>query len=143
MIHSPVKSASATGMMKSLHAEYGVPRCVVSDNTGNFRSDVSRRLADQWCFDHVTSRPHNPRFNGHIELQVQTVKRMLKKVGFLYNIQMGLLMVMAQPICSHLPFPAELLYGRRVVSNLPVATWKNNDKRCEIRASLDQRQAAA
>ena len=41
---------------------------------------------------------------------------------------------------SHLPSPAELLYGRRVVSNLPVATWNGSGKRCEIRARLDQRQ---
>ena len=56
---------------------------------------------------------------------------------------MALLVLRATPIDSHLPYPAELLYGRRVVSNLPVAKWHVSGKRCEIRARLDQRQATA
>ena len=56
---------------------------------------------------------------------------------------MALLVLRATPIDSHLPSPAELLYGRRVISNLPVATWNASGKICEIRARLDQRQATA
>ena len=52
-------------------------------------------------------------------------------------------MLRVTPIDRHLPSPAELLYGRRVVANLPVATWNSSGKRCEIRARLDQRQATA
>ena len=57
--------------------------------------------------------------------------------------QVALLVPRATPIDSHLPSPAELLYGRSVVSNLPVATWNASGKGCEIRARLDQRQATA
>ena len=53
------------------------------------------------------------------------------------------LVLRATPIDSHLPSPAELLYGRRVVSNLPVATLNASGKRCEMRARLDQRQVTA
>ena len=56
---------------------------------------------------------------------------------------MALLVLRATPIDSHLPSPAELLYGRRVVSNLPIATRNATGKICEIRARLDQRQATA
>ena len=43
----------------------------------------------------------------------------------------------------HPTSPAELLYGRRVVSNSPVATWNASGYICEIRARLDQRHATA
>ncbi len=56
---------------------------------------------------------------------------------------MALLVLRATPIDSRLPSPAELMYGRRVVSNLPVATWNASCKICEIRARLDQREATA
>ena len=74
-IPSPVTSAAVTSKMKSLFAEQGVPQHVVSDNGGHFNSDAFRKFADQWCFDHVTSSPHYPQYNGHIERHIQTVKR--------------------------------------------------------------------
>ena len=89
------------------------------------------------------SSPHYPQSNGFIERHLQTVKHTLKKVGPRSDAQIALLMLRATPVDSHLPSPAELLYGRRVVSNLPVATWNASGKRCEIRARLDQRQATA
>ena len=100
-------------------------------------------LTSGGCFDHVTSSPHYPQSNGFIERHVQTVKHTLKKVGPRSDVQMALLVLRATPIDSHLPSPAELLYGRRVVSNLHVATWNASGMRCEIRVRLDQRQATA
>ena len=140
---SPVTSTAVIAKMKALFAEQGVPQRVISDNGGHFSSDASRRFADQWFFDHVTSSPHYPQSNGFIERHVQTMKHTLKKVGPRSDVQMALLVLIATPIDSHRPSPAELLHGRRVVSNLPVATWNASGKRCEIRARLDQRQATA
>ena len=91
----------------------------------------------------MTSSPHYPQSNAFIERHVQTVKHTLKKVGPRSDVQMALLVLKATPIDSHLPSPAELLYGRRVVSNLPVTTRNATGKICEIRARLDQRQATA
>ena len=68
----------------------------------------------------MTSSPHYPQSNGFIERDVQTVKHALKKVGPRSDVQMALLVLRATTIDSHLPSPAELLYGRRVVSNLPI-----------------------
>ena len=129
-IPSPVTSAAVISKMKSLFAEQGVPQRVVSDNGGHFSSDAFKKFTDQWCFDHVTSSPHYPQSNGHIERHIQTVKRMLKKIGPRSDIQMALLVLRATPIDSHLPSPAELLYGRRVVSNLPVAISNASGSRC-------------
>ena len=142
IIPSPVTSTAVIGKMKSLFAEQGVPQRVISDNGCHFSSDAFRTFADQWCFDHVTSRPHYPQSNSFIERHVQTVEHILKKVGPRSNVQMAILVLIATAIDSHLASPAELLYGRRVVSNLSVATWNVSGKRCEIRDRLDQRQSA-
>ena len=143
VIPSPVISTAVIGKMKSLFAEPGVPQRVISVNGGHFSSDAFRMFADQWCFDHVTSSPYYPQSNGFIERHVETVKHTLKKVGPRSDVQMAVLVLRATPIDSHLPSPAELLYGRSVVSNLPVATWNASGKRSEIRARLVQRQATA
>ena len=143
VIPSQVTSTAVIVKMKSLFAEQGVPQRLISDNGGDFSSEAFRRFADQWCFDHVTSSPHYPQSNGFIERHVQTVTHTLKNVGPRYDVQMTLLVLRAAPIDSHFPSPTELLYGRRVVSNLPVATWNASCKICEIRARLDQREATA
>ena len=143
VIPSPVTSTAVIATMTSLFAEQEVPQRVISDNGGHLSSDAFRRFADQWCFDHVTSSPYYPQSNGFIERHVQTVKHTLKKVGPRSDVQVALLVLRATPIDNHLPSPAELLYGRIVVSNLLVATWNDSGKRCEIRARLDQRQATA
>ena len=56
---------------------------------------------------------HYPQSNGFVERYVQTVKHTLKKVEHRSDVQMALLVLRATPIDSHLPSPAELLYGRR------------------------------
>ena len=142
-IPSPVASTAVIVKTKSIFAEQGVPQRVISDNGGHFSSCAFRRFADQWCFDQVTSSPHYRQSNGFIERNVQTVKHILKKGGPRSDVQMALLVLRATPVDSHLPSPAELLYGRRVASNLHVATWNAGGKRCEIRAPLDQRQSTA
>ena len=143
MIPSPVTRIAVIGMMRSLFAEQGVPQRVISDNGGHFSSDAFMRFVDQWCFDHVTSSPHYLQSTGFIERHVQAAKYTLKTVGPRSDVQMAPIVLRATSIDSHLPSPAELLYGRSVVSNLLVATWNANGKRCAIRARLDQRQAAA
>ena len=143
MIPIPVTSTAVIGNMKSLFSEQGVPQSVISYSGRQFGSDAIRRFADQWCFDHVTTSPHYPHSNGFIERHVQTVKHTLEKVGHRSDVQTALLLRRVTPIDSHLPSPAELLYGRRVLSNLPVATWNASGKRYEIRARLDQRHATA
>ena len=117
MIPSAVTSIAAIGNIKSLFSEQGVPQRVISYNGGQFGSDAIRRFADQWCFDHVTTSPHYPHSNGFIERHVQTAKHTLGKVGHRSNVQMALLSRRATPIDCHHPSPAELLYGRRVLSN--------------------------
>ena len=142
-IPSAVTSPAVISKIISLFAEQGVPQRVVSDNGCHFSSDAFRKFADQLCFDHVTSSPHYRQSNGHIERHIQTVMRTLKNIGPRSDIQMALLVLKATHIDNHLPSPAELLYGRRVVSNLPVAISNASGSRCAIRARLDEQQASA
>ena len=104
VIQSPVTSTAVIAKLKSLFAEKGVPQRVISDNGTHFSSDTFRRFTDhQWCFDDLTSSPHDPQSNGLIERHVQTVKLTLKKVSWpRSDVQMALLVLRATPINSHL-----------------------------------------
>ena len=68
----------------------------------------------------LRSRDINPTLPSvkRLHRTTQTVKHTLKNVGPRSDVQMALLVLRATPIDSHLPSPAELLYGRRVVSNV-------------------------
>ena len=54
VIQRPVTSTAVIGKTKSLFAEEGVPQRVISQNGRHVSSDALRRLAGQWCFDHIT-----------------------------------------------------------------------------------------
>ena len=93
-----------------------------------------------WDFEHLTSSPHYPQSNGFAERMVGVVKSVLKKAKQSGNDpQMSLLCLRSTPIDARTPSPAELLYGRRIRSNLPV---KNDcklslfvDKECFVNKS--------
>lgn len=72
-------------------------------------------------FQHITSSPRYPQSNGFIGRQVQTVKHTLdkaKKSG--QDPHMSLPCLRSTPVDSQLPSPAELLYQRKLQSNLPI-----------------------
>lgn len=52
---------------------FGVPRCIVSDNGAQFRSDLFHEMCFKWGTKHVRTSPHNPCPN-----QVERVHRNLK-----------------------------------------------------------------
>ena len=55
---------------------------------------------------------------------------------------MALLCLRSTPIDHHLPSPAELLYNKRIVSNLPAKCPNPLLNRDEVRDRLEQRQKA-
>ena len=66
---------------KSIFARHGIPEVVSSDNSPQFRSDVYRKFAINYQFNHVTSSPYFPQSNGEAECAVGTKKNLLKKEG--------------------------------------------------------------
>lgn len=87
------------------------------------------------------SNPRHPQFNGFIERQVQTVKYTsdkAKKSG--QDPDMSLLCLRPTPVHSQLPSPAELLYQRKLQSNLPVRVGNRIPDKYKINQWLTERQ---
>ncbi|GFO05505.1 retrotransposable element tf2 155 kda protein type 1 [Plakobranchus ocellatus] len=73
-----------------------------------------------WGISHITSSPYYPQSNGFIERMVQTIKTTLKKCSVSKSDpQLALPSLGSTPIDSHLPSPAENLFGRKIKGTLP------------------------
>ena len=92
-------------------------------------------------FHHITSSPRYPQSNGFIERQIQTVKNTLDKAEKSgKDLSMSMLCLRPTPIDSQLPSPAELLYQRKLKSNLPIRIRNEMPNRDEINQRLTERQ---
>ena len=132
-------SAETIKFCKDMFAVHGIPKRFCTDNGPQYRAAEFRNFALAWDFEHVTSSPRYAQSNGFIESMVGYVKPVLRKAKqSRTDPQLALLCLRGTPIDSHLPSPAELLYGKRIRTNLPV---KNECKtsHMEARERLIQR----
>ncbi|XP_064483051.1 uncharacterized protein K02A2.6-like [Ornithodoros turicata] len=105
---------------KSIFARHGIPEVVISDNGPQFSQSSSSpfaRFSTEYGFRHVTSSPGYPQSNGLAEVAVKIVKMSMKKTKDPYK---SLLAYRASPLKNGYS-PAELLMGRRLRTNVPVA----------------------
>ena len=106
--------------VKSIFSRHGTPVQVISDNGPQFSSQEFKEFAKAWDFDHKTSSPHYPASNGQAENAVKIMKDMIKKVASSgEDIYQALQVYRSTPL-EHGKSPAELLFNRRIRSNLPV-----------------------
>ena len=113
-------SGSVVQITKDIFSEQGIPLKVISDNGPQFASQEYKAFAQEWGFQHVTSSPHYPQSNGHVERAIQTVKRTLTKVKESNgDLHLALLSLRTTPVDTNLPSPAELLQGRKMRNTLP------------------------
>ena len=100
---------------KSMFACYGIPKVVVSDNGPQFSSELYKKFAELYGFEHVPSSPYYPKSNGEAERAMKTVKSLLRKSGDPY---LALLAYRATPLqCGY--SPAQLLISRNLRTTLP------------------------
>ena len=123
-------SSAVIQLTKSVFSEHGIPDKVISDNGPQFASEEYQTFSRTWGFKHVTSSPHYPRSNGMIERSIQTVKAVMQKcLERREDIHMGLLCLRTTPISGDIPPPTEILYGRKVRSNLPSSSGPTHPMR--------------
>ena len=106
--------------LKEIFARHGTPCEVVSDNGPQYASHEFKMFAKEWDFVHTTSSPYYPQSNGRAENAVKIAKNLLKKCQVSgQDIYRALQVYRSTPLdCGK--SPAELLYNRRVRSNLPM-----------------------
>ncbi|GFO15013.1 endogenous retrovirus group k member 11 pol protein [Plakobranchus ocellatus] len=127
--------------LESVFTIHRIPKVLISDNARQFTSFEFEFFRKQWEFKHVTSSPHYPQSNGFIERTVQTVKTCLKKAKAQKdNPQLALLSFRTTPIDNVLPSPAELLFNRKVQSQVP-HILRHSNRSEDIRQHLQQKQS--
>ena len=65
--------------IKSIFARHGIPEKVMSDNSPQYASEMFKKFAAEYGFEHVTSSPRCPQSNGTAEHAMKTVKGMFEK----------------------------------------------------------------
>lgn len=115
LIYLPETTAcTVIGKLKNIFARHGIPDQVRTDNGPQFR-DRFQQFAQEFGFSHVTSSPRYPQSNGQAERGVAIASMLLKKNA---DPNIGLLIYRSTPLeCGK--SPAELLFGRRIRTNLP------------------------
>ncbi|GFR84318.1 Pol polyprotein [Elysia marginata] len=102
--------------MKMNFSQHGIPVIVISDNGAQSTSQEFMTFSQEWNFNHITSSLHYPQANGTAERAVQTAKTILRQK----DLHLALLTYRATPIPSLGNSPAELAFGRRLPTRLPV-----------------------
>lgn len=102
--------------LKNIFSHHGIPETVISDNGPQFKSSEFQHFMEEWNFNHVTTSPHYPQANGAAERAVRTAKHILSQ----NDIFKALLIYRATVIPELGASPAELAFGRKIRTNLPV-----------------------
>lgn len=136
-----LSSASVTNHLKSLCSVFGCPKILVSDNGPQYTGTAMRDFTQSWGIEHITSSPHYPQSNGLAERTVGTCKGIIKKcLETGEDINRAMLHLRATPIDNKTPSPAELIFGRRIATDLP-SRYDPNPEHIATRNHLQGRGA--
>ena len=137
---NPCSSNRVVSATKQLFSEMGIPEKIISDNGPHFSSSCYTQFASEWKFYHTTSSPNYPRSNGFVERQIQTVGILQKCYQSKGDLDMGLLCLRTTPVDHQIKSPAELLFGRKLKSNLPGKIPNTLDDKNIIQGNYCKRQ---
>ena len=116
------RSTRVITVLKSWFSRHGIPVTVVSDNGPPFNSEDFKNFSKEWDFHHITSSPYHPQSNGRVENAVKTCKSLLMKARADKRDPLLALLEWRNTPSEYLnASPAQLLYGRRTRTRLPVA----------------------
>ena len=105
---------------RHIFASFGIPNTIISDNGPQFIGAAYQQLLRDFDITQITSSPHHPMSHGFIERQIRSVKALMRKSP--QDTDKALLMMRNTPLGPQLPSPDELLFGRRLQTNLPIKT---------------------
>jgi transposase InsO family protein len=111
-----ITSAQVIGKLKNMFAHWGVPEVLVSDNGGQFKSDLFDTFARKYGFTQSFSSPHFPQANGEAESGVKIAKRILQQD----DIFDALMEYRVTPVNATGFSPSELMVSRKIRTILPV-----------------------
>ena len=113
-------SKAVINTVKSIFARHGTSVQVISDNGPQFSSQDFKDFSKHWDFEHTTSSPHHPASNGQAEIAVKNMKNLITKVTTNHEDLYEALQVSRNTPLEKDRSSAELLFNRKIRSNLPV-----------------------
>ena len=117
LLHLPdLTSKTLVYKFKNLFARHGLPYSLRTDNARSFNSEEFLKFTQEHDIDHEFSSPHFSQSNGAAESAVKIAKKCLKQE----DPFLALLMHRSTPHSATGVSPAELLYGRKIRSQVPV-----------------------
>ena len=128
-------SKTLTSTTEKLFSMFVYPNTIISDNGSQFIGRKYQEMVKQQDISHITSSPHHSKSHGFIERMVRTVKALFAKTS---RHQHALLMYRTTPTGPNLPPPAEMIFGRKIPTNLP--TRVKSPATEQQRESTHQRQ---
>ena len=99
---------------------HGTPVQVISDNGLQFSSQELKDFSKYWDFEHTTSSPHYPASNGQAKNAVKIMKNMITKGTTSPKDLYEALKVYQNTPLEQGRSPSELLFNRKISSNLHV-----------------------
>ena len=118
---SNATSLSTIQQLRTLFAQFGFPRTVVTDNGTCFTSEEFKSFLTKNGISHVRSTPYHPASNGLAERAVRIVKEGLHKMkeGTLSDRSVRFLIAYRNtPHSTTCASPSELMFGRRIYTRL-------------------------
>ena len=106
--------------MQLVFSSLGIPDTVVANNMP-FNSTKFKLFSLVWNFTISTSSLNFPQSNGLVERNVQTIKRMIKKLKSNANVDLALLEYRNTAISGMNLSLAQILMSRRLCSSLPMS----------------------
>ena len=105
---------------KSIFAEFGIPKTVISDCGTQYISQEFQDFTRLWQIEHIKSSPRNPQSNGLAERFAHTVKNTLLKTAQTgEDLDLALVAYRTTPLSHSLPSLAELPNSRKFKTTLP------------------------
>ncbi|XP_039306357.1 uncharacterized protein K02A2.6-like [Solenopsis invicta] len=102
-----------------MFARHGIPLIVISDGGPQFSSQAFKKFATEWEFTHEMSSPTHAQSNGMAERNVQTAKKIFKKVLEDHkDIYLALLYYRNMTVAENFS-PAQILMSRKLRTTIP------------------------
>lgn len=110
---------------------HGLPELIVSDNGTQFKSNDFKEFLEQNGVKHRKVTPYSPQANGEVERQNKTLLKAIRSMqvegkNWKKEINKFLLAYRSTSHCVTGVSPAELMYGRKLRTKLPVLSLESN-----------------
>ena len=80
-------SGGVVEALKAIFARHGIPETVISDNGPQYASEEFAKFAVEYSFKHITSSPHFPQRNGHVERSVKSAGEIAGSIPCNFDVQ--------------------------------------------------------